>query len=229
MGRGAVPLASMELDAATLEPREAYRFLIGTVIPRPIAFVSTRGADGSLNLAPFSYFNAFASAPMVLGIGIGRKNGGQPKDTLRNILETGEFVVNLVTEDLAVRMNATSGEYPYGESEFDVARLTPEPSARVAPPRVRESPVAFECLLYQAIDIKESKVQGRQLTPNYGTLVLGEVVHMRVADHLLDEAGRVDPRKLAPIGRLGGPTYAKLGEIFALERPVVEGHKPSGG
>lgn len=197
----------MIFDPKAHPRNEVYRFLISAVVPRPIAFVSSMGADGNLNLAPFSYFNAIASEPPLITIAIDRREG-DPKDTLRNILETKEFVVNIVSESLLDAMITTSGEWPRSTSEFGAAGLTPVPSERVKPPYVAESPLQLECTLFQEIPLGNSH------------LVVGEVILGRVRDDMLTE-GRVDPEKLKPIGRLGGEFYAPLGPVLRRKRPRV--------
>lgn len=197
----------MLLDPSQVAAPEMYRFLISAVVPRPIALVSTRDAAGSLNLAPFSYFNAISSSPPLVGIAIVDRPGDE-KDTLRNIRETGEFVVNLVSEPMLPAMAKTAGEWPRGTSEFEVAGLTPAPSERVAPPWVRESPLQLECRLHREIALGNS------------FLVVGEVVLARVSDGAITD-GRVDPVKLAPVGRLGGETYSLLREVVKEPRPRV--------
>ncbi len=197
----------MLLDPAGVPGPEMYRFLISAVVPRPIAFVSTRGADGVVNLAPFSYFNSISSVPPLVGIAIVDRPGDD-KDTLRNVRETGEFVVNLVCEPMLPAMARTAGEWPRGTSEFEVSGLTPSPSERIAPPGVAESPIQLECRLHREIPLGNS------------ILVVGEVVLARVSDEVLTE-GRVDPLKLRPVGRLGGEYYSLLREVVKENRPRV--------
>jgi len=197
----------MLLDPAAVPGPEMYRFLISAVVPRPIAFVSTRAPGGGTNLAPFSYFNALSSVPPLVGIAIVDRPGDE-KDTLRNIRETGEFVVNLVAEPMLPAMARTAGEWPRGTSEFEVAGLTPSPSERVAAPGVAESPVQLECRVHREIALGNS------------ILVVGEVLLARVADEVLTE-GRVDPLKLRPVGRLGGEYYSLLREVVKEPRPRV--------
>ena len=187
--------------------KDVYRFLISAVVPRPIAFVSTVSAGGVPNLAPFSYFNAVASEPPLVAIAISDR-ADDPKDTLRNIRESKEFVVNVVSESLLDAMVRTSGEWPRQTSEFGESGLTPAPSERVRPPFVAESPLQLECLLHREIALGNS------------LLVVGEVVLARVRDNVLTD-GRVDPAKLAPIGRLGGELYAPLGPVLKRGRPRV--------
>ena len=197
----------MILDPRTLERREVYRFLIAAVVPRPIAFVSTISGDGVTNLAPFSYFNVIASEPPLVGIAVNDRPD-DPKDTLRNVRETGEFVVNVVSEPLLDAMVQTAGEWPRGTSEFGLSGLTPVPSGRVRPPYVAQSPLQLECRLYREVQLGES------------FLVVGEVVLARVSDDVLTD-GYVDAAKLAPVGRLGGEFYAPLGPILKRPRPKV--------
>jgi len=197
----------MRLDPASTPTKDVYRFLISAVIPRPIAFVSTVGASGVTNLAPFSYFNVISSEPPLVGIAIAERSG-DPKDTLRNIRETQEFVVNVVSESLLDAMVNTAGEWPRETSEFGLSGLTPAPSERVRPPHVAESPLQLECRLHREIPLGNS------------LLVVGEVLLARVRDDVLTD-GRVDPVKLAPIGRLGGELYAPLGTVLKRARPKI--------
>jgi flavin reductase (DIM6/NTAB) family NADH-FMN oxidoreductase RutF len=195
------------LDPRAVPPNQVYRFLISAVVPRPIAFVSSIGRDGRTNLAPFSYFNAVASEPPLVAIAINNRPG-DPKDTLRNIQETREFVVNVVTEAMLDAMVQTAGEWPREVSEFGRSGLTPAPSERVHAPSVRESPLQLECVLHREVELGNS------------TLVVGEVVLARVHDDVLTD-GRVDPVKLQPVGRLGGELYAPLGPVLKRARPRV--------
>jgi len=197
----------MNLDPLTTPTADVYRFLVSAVVPRPIALVSSVGADGGTNVAPFSYFNAIASAPPLVGIAISDR-AGDPKDTLRNIRDTHEFVVNVVSEAMLDAMVQTAGEWPRGTSEFGLAGFTPAPSERVRPPYVAESPLQLECRLHREIPLGNS------------ILVVGEVVLARVHDDMLTD-GRVDPAKLAPVGRLGGEFYAPLGPVLRRSRPKV--------
>ena len=197
----------MILDPRTLPTNQVYRFLISAVVPRPIAFVSTQGSSGDTNLAPFSYFNAIASEPPLVAIAISDR-ADDPKDTLRNIRETQEFVVNIVSESLLDAMVQTAGEWPRRVSEFGPSGLTPLPSERVRPPYVAESPLQLECRLHREIPLGNS------------ILIVGEVVLARVRDEVLSD-GRVDPAKLAPVGRLGGELYAGLGPVHKRARPKV--------
>lgn len=197
----------MELDPGQATGPEVYRFLISAVVPRPIALVSTRSATGALNLAPFSYFNAVSSVPPLVAIAIVERTGDD-KDTLRNIRETGEFVVNLVAEPMLPAMVRTAGDWPRDVSEFELSGLTPAPSERVAPPYVRESPLQLECRLHREVPLGNS------------FLVVGEVVLARASDDVMTD-GKVDPLKLRPVGRLGGENYSLMREVVKQPRPRV--------
>jgi len=197
------------IDPTTIPAQTMYRVLIGSVVPRPIAFVSTVSPAGVHNLAPFSFFNAFCADPPVVGFGpVWRV---PPKDTIANIRATGEFVVNVVTEEIADAMNICSGDYPPEADEFDLSRLTPVASDVVKPPRVKESRINMECVLMQILDFSEQ--------PRGGSLVLGRIVRMHVDDAIIDESYKIDPDKLRAIGRMGGPEYARTRDRFTMIRP----------
>ncbi len=187
-------------------PHDPFNAIVG---PRPIGWVATRSAQGQVNLAPYSFFNAFNYTPPLIGFAsIGRK------DSLRHIEETGEFVWNLATRSLAEPMNASCAAVPPQVNEFELAGLTAVPSLRVAPPRVGESPVAFECKLSQLL-----RLQGADGTPVDTWLVLGEVVQVHIARHLLKD-GIYDTAAAEPILRGGGPAdYFLLGEKLKMFRP----------
>ena len=204
----------MELDPHTLAQADRYKLLIGCIVPRPIAFVSSVSADGRLNLAPFSFFAGVSSEPMSLLFCPANKPDGSDKDTLRNVLPeseggTGQFVVNIVSEAVERRMAACAEPLPYGESEFDLSGLTPAPSRRVKPPRVAECPVSFECITDRVIRLNPGVSAG-------GNIVLGRVVFVHAADGLIDERHRTDPARLAAIGRMGGLGYCRTRECFEM-------------
>lgn len=201
----------MIVDPSKQTRDDAYRLMISAFIPRPIAFVSTRSRAGVDNCAPFSYSMGVSSRPMVLAVSIGSRER-RPKDTARNILETREFVVNVVTQAIADRMNVASADWAEDVSEFDEAGLTPAPSEVVAPPRIAESPVNFECRLLQHIVVADN------------TVCFGEVVRLHVADDVVSN-GRVDARKLQAVGRLGGAQYCHTDSIFEMIRPKITGPK----
>ena len=201
-----------------IDPREAghlnvYKLLIGAVVPRPIAFVSTLSRAGIPNLAPFSFFTAVSANPPVICFCPIRRHGSDPyKDTLRNILETREFVVNIVSEEFAEKMNVTSADFPPDIDEFEASGLTPVPSDLVKPARVAESHVHMECKLYLAIEVGE--------LPGSGNLVLGEVVRFHVDDQYFDDF-KLDPDQLRPIGRMAGATYTRTTDRFEMVRPKL--------
>ena len=201
----------MVIDPATAGTQNIYKLMIGIIVPRPIAFVSTLSADGVRNLAPFSFFTAVSANPPVIAFSpMVRGSDGQQKDTLRNIEETREFVVNIVSEGFAEQMNLCSGEYPPEVDEFALSALTPVASDLVKPPRVAESKAQMECRLVQVVHVSPK--------PLGGSIVLGEVVRFHVSEAVLD-GYRVDPDLLNAIGRMGGPTYVRTGDRFNLERP----------
>lgn len=204
----------MKVDTAQLSGREAYRLMTSAVVPRPIAFISSRNADNATNLAPFSYFNLVTSNPPLISVSIGQRRwDGErvKKDTLQNIETVGEFVVNIATEALIGKVNASSAEYPPGVSEIEALGLEVLDSDKVSVPRLAESPINLECKLHQVIMVGDA--------PQCG-LVLGEVVFVHVADELwLPKTGEIDPVALAPIARLGGSLYSSLGQVTSLPRP----------
>lgn len=201
----------MHIDPKTLDQADTYKLLIGCVVPRPIAWVSTLDENGSRNLAPFSFFNAIGSSPPALSVSINYSSTHKGrKDTLRNIMTTGEFVVNIVSEELAQAMNRTAVDYPPEVDEFAVAGLTAEPGMVVRPPRVAESPASFECHLYTTVSVGEG--------PGSSTLVIGTIVMIHVRDSIVDERHRVDLRGLRPIARLSGADYAYVHETFRMPR-----------
>jgi flavin reductase (DIM6/NTAB) family NADH-FMN oxidoreductase RutF len=210
----------MDIHVSEIPHRELYNVILSSVAPRPIAWVSTLSAGGEPNLAPFSFFNCVCVDPPLLAFcpglrpikspGSEHAAAGEPKDTLRNVRETKEFVVNIVTYELLERMNMTSGEYPPNVNEFELANLTPAPSQIVRPARVKESPVAFECKLRQILDFSAA--------PTGSSLVIGEVVALHLDDaHLKD--GHIDRNSLDLIGRMGGMQYTRTRDRIELERP----------
>jgi flavin reductase (DIM6/NTAB) family NADH-FMN oxidoreductase RutF len=205
----------MDLRTDQISARELYRTLLIAVAPRPIAWVSTLSKDGTPNLAPFSFFNAVSATPPMLGFSPGIRrlpNGSEHKGTIVNVRETREFVVNMVTFDLADSMNITSGEYEHGVNEFDLAHLATRPSHLVRPPQVAASPVSFECKLHQILDFG---------SPITGSLVIGEVVALHLDDKLLSD-GHLETGALDLIGRMGGAQYTRTTSRFEMERPVVK-------
>ena len=202
----------MEINPGDLPHQSIYKLLTGAILPRPIGWVSTVDADGRPNLAPFSFFNAVCSnPPTVVFCPMIRSLDGKTKDTLNNVRATNEFVVNIVSEDLAEAMNLSSVEAPPDVSEFEFARVTAEPSVTVRPPRVKESRVHFECRVRQIVEIGSE--------PGGGCLVIGEVLHIHVDDTVLTGGDKILLAALKPIGRLAGGGYVRVTDVFELERP----------
>jgi flavin reductase (DIM6/NTAB) family NADH-FMN oxidoreductase RutF len=209
----------VRIDPATTPIRDIYRVMIRCIVPRPIAWVSTRSADGQHNLAPFSFFTGVTSDPPSVLFCPGRHGaGGSKKDTLSNVEATGEFVVNVVTEALAQRMNDTAIDFPPEVDEFEVAGLTAAPSQVVSAPRVAESPVSLEC---RRLDVFHVGPEG----PGGGAIVVGEIVMIHIDDAVVAD-GKVDAGLLGPIARLGGMEYTKLGERFVMPRRKPEDMSP---
>jgi flavin reductase (DIM6/NTAB) family NADH-FMN oxidoreductase RutF len=201
----------MEIDVATTEVVKVYHALVDVVTPRPIAWVTTVDGEGRVNLAPFSFFNAFGANPPVVVFSPTLRRNRTKKDTLRNLEVVGEFVLNAATEDLANQVNQTSTELPYGQSEAEFSGLSLQPAIKVRPPRVAESPVHLECRVRQFVSIGDG--------PIAANLVIGEVLLIHIDESVLDPAGRVDPRKLRTIARLGGDFYCRSTDLFEMERP----------
>lgn len=204
----------MEFNPAELEIRDRYKLLIGCIVPRPIAFVSTISPDGRFNLAPFSFFNGVGSNPMTLLFCPANKPDGSEKDTLANCNPsaeggTGEFVVSAATEAYATSVAAAAEPLAYGDSEFELTGLTPAPSAVVKPPRVAQSPIAFECRTVQIVRTNPGAPAG-------GNIVIGEVVHIHIDDALVNERLHVDPARLTAIGRMGGLGYCSTRDRFEM-------------
>jgi flavin reductase (DIM6/NTAB) family NADH-FMN oxidoreductase RutF len=198
----------MQFDFRTMSATDRYKLLIGSVVPRPIALVTTVDKAGIVNAAPFSFFNVMGNDPPALVLGIDRRSTGAPKDTTRNIRDTGEFVVNLVDEALAEAMNVCAIDFPEGVDELTEAALTAAKSQAVTPPRISEAPVAFECKLLQEVRIG----QGSR------SILIGEIVYCHVRDGLVDERLHVDPARLKLVGRLGGSGYATISDRFNMPR-----------
>lgn len=207
----------MELDPAALAQPDRYKLLIGGIVPRPIALVSTMSAEGRPNLAPFSFFAGVGSNPMTLLFCPANKADGTDKDSLRNakLLEdggTGEFVVNVAIEPYATRMAAAAEPLEYGRSEFEFAGLTPAPSVVVRPPRVAESPIAFECRTLQVIRTNPGAPAG-------GNIVLGQVVHVFLRDDIINERYHID-QAFGAIGRMGGKSYCTTRGRFEMPQGI---------
>lgn len=199
----------MIIDPDSLDNRGRYKLVIGSVLPRPIAWVSTADAAGRLNLAPFSYFTAVCPTPLTLLFCPGVHADGRKKDTWANIEQVPEFVINITNEDTAEQMNRCATLLPSGVSEFEWAGVTPVPSESVRVPRVAEAPIAFECVLDRIVVVSDR--------PGGGAAVLGQVRRIHVRDDLYHD-GRIDAAALRPIGRLAGDAYTRLGEVFHMAR-----------
>lgn len=202
----------MEITPASLPWKSIYKILTGSILPRPIGWISTLNTGGQPNLAPFSFFNAVcASPPTVLFCPMIRSINGEPKDTLNNVRETGEFVVNVFGEDLVHEMNATSVEAPPEWNEFEVAGLETAPSLTVSPPRVLRAPIHFECKLNQIVEISRE--------PGGGFVVIGTVIHIHIDESVLVGEDKINLSALKPVGRLVGNYYTRVTDLFDMERP----------
>ncbi|MGX6444168.1 flavin reductase family protein [Neobacillus sp. K501] len=204
----------MEITPESLGWRDAYKLLIGSILPRPIAFVSTMDINGVANAAPFSFFTAICAEPMLICFSpMRRGSDGAKKDTLVNIENTKQFVINVVSEEMAKQINDSAAEYGPEVDEIEQVGLTKEPSVKVKVPRIKESLVHLECELYQILDFGDH--------PGSGSLVIGKVVNVQVADQLLSN-WRIDTTLLQPIGRMAGNSYTNpLGKIFEMIRPEI--------
>lgn len=202
----------IELDPQTMHYSDRYKLLIGAVQPRPIAWVSSVDEKGQPNLAPYSFFTVVCpNPPTIVFCPNIRRDTQSPKDTLMNIRTTGEFVVNIVTQDNVGQMNLTSVEAPADLDEFEYAGLTPLPSKLVKPPRVAESPIHFECKLTQIVEI------GDQL--GQGSLVIGEIIYFHLDERVYIPDFKIDVQQLRTVGRMAGIDYARNPEVFEIARP----------
>lgn len=207
----------MQIDPNEHPGQRTYQLLTSVVLPRPIAWITSAGPEGVLNLAPFSFFNAVGGYPPYVVVSVGLREDGTPKDTARNIDRSGQFVVNLVTEELLTAMNISAVDFPPDQSEVTAAGLASAPSVRVAVPRLAQAAVSLECTLYKS----------ERLGPN--TLYIGEVVLFHVADRFIDSQLHI--HDFAPIGRLGAPsTYCRSTDRFELPRmSYAEWQRRQGG
>lgn len=202
----------MLIDVASTPVVEVYQHLVGVVTPRPIAWVTTVDRNGLVNLAPFSFFNAFGANPPVVVFSPTLRRDSTKKDTLLNVEATGEFVLNAAVAALAEQVNRSSKDLPPGVSEAADCGLELVPSVKVKPPRVAASPVHMECRVRQVVPIGSG--------PIAANLVIGEVLVLHIDDKLLDARGRVDPQRLQTIGRLGGDFYCQTSDLFEMKRPT---------
>jgi flavin reductase (DIM6/NTAB) family NADH-FMN oxidoreductase RutF len=203
--------AAMTLDFSVLAPRDAYNWMINAITPRPIAWVSTISAAGQTNLAPFSFFQgACANPPTLLFIGANDRTG-KKKDSVINVEQVPEFVVNIVPFALRETMNQTAAPLPHGESEFEKFQIATAPSLKVRPPRVADAPVAFECKLDRIVNIGAG--------PLASNVVFGTILCAHVSESVLGADGTIDQHKLDTIGRMGGDYYTRTTEVFTIARP----------
>ncbi|MFX3616722.1 MAG: flavin reductase family protein [Sporolactobacillus sp.] len=202
----------ISIDPKLLSGRENYKFLTGSIIPRPIAFITTQSLEGVLNAAPFSYFNIVTNEPPMISVSVQRANGLM-KDTSRNAIETGAFVVHISDESTIEKINQTAKPLPSSESEVDYSGLTPVSSTKVSVQGLKEAKIRLECVLEKAIPLG-----GTESDPSCD-LLIGRVVYYHIRKDLYAQ-GRIDSAGLKPVSRLAGNIYAKLGETFEITRPV---------
>lgn len=202
----------MEVDLDSLDDKTRYKLIMSSVVPRPIALVTSLGHNNLVNAAPFSLFNVMSANPPTVVIGIDAREPGIPKDTARNIMEVGEFVVNLVNEPLAEKMNLCATSLPYGASEIDYAGLEVSPSLRVRPPRIAKSPISLECRSTMALDIGNDR-----------TMIVGHIVHYHIKDQYYDARKQyVLSEKMGLVARMHGRSwYARTSDLFEIARPDV--------
>ncbi len=195
----------MDIKTSDIDRKLIYKLMTSTIVPRPIAWISTVSKEGVYNLAPFSYFAGVSSSPPLLMVSIGSRETGEKKDTWKNIEETGEFVVNIVTKELLEKMNISSIAFDPEINEFEKAGLTPEKSLTVKAPRVKESPINIECRKFEIINIGKMGI------------IFGEILNFHIKDEILNEKGYVDTKKLELVGRLGGAEYCIISSDNTIE------------
>jgi flavin reductase (DIM6/NTAB) family NADH-FMN oxidoreductase RutF len=206
-----------EIDFATLDPEEIYKLLTGIVVPRPIAWITTLSTTGVVNLAPFSCYTIVSTMPPLLGVNMGRKAGVR-KDTARNAIDTGEFVVNIGNEDMIDPIHQSAVEHPPEVSEVALLKLAVLPCIQVKVPRLADVPLSLECRLHQVVPFGDTGAE----------FVVGEVLRVHAREGLLQN-NRIDAAMLRPVCRLGGPNYATLGRIVVqpavaqVAKSVLEG------
>lgn len=205
----------MKLDFSVLDAAQRYKILLGVVVPRPIALVTTLNEDGSVNAAPFSFFNVMGSDPPLVALNIGNRDDGAPKDSARNIRRGGAFVVNVVSEEIAEGMNICATDFPSGVSEMEAAGFTMVATSFGDVPRIAQSPAALSCREMQTLEIGRNRI------------VMGEVLGLDIRDDLIDaEKLYIDSANLHAIGRMQGPDwYCKTHEMFSLQRVRYEDWK----
>jgi flavin reductase (DIM6/NTAB) family NADH-FMN oxidoreductase RutF len=200
--------SAFDTDLSALAPHDRYKLLCALIVPRPIALVTTIGRDGTVNAAPFSFFNVFAEEPALVALGLFSQADGALKDTTVNIRDTGAFTVNLVDEELAARMNTCAVDFPTSTSELTAAGLSTVPGTAIAAPRIAEAPAALECRHYKTLEVSACR-----------HICLGEAVHVHARPGIVDAARMyVNLDQYRPVGRLFGNLYARLGPVFELTR-----------
>jgi len=204
----------MVIDSNSLSPREAYSLLVSTVVPRPIAFITSMNASGTVNAAPYSFFNAVASSPPLIIFSAGRKDGSM-KHTAENILRSKEFAINIVTEHLLDAMHLSAADLPSEISEIEKSNLTPAPCVSIHTPRIAESTVSFECVLYRHFELGNEPVD----------LIVGEILQFHVKDELYS-SGAIDHKNLKPIARMGGKYYATIDNFFEMDSSHFKKNRP---
>jgi flavin reductase (DIM6/NTAB) family NADH-FMN oxidoreductase RutF len=200
----------LSIDPSKNTERENYKFLIGSIVPRPIAFVTTISKDGVVNGAPFSYFNIVSSNPPMISLAIQRLDGKQ-KDTAKNIIENKEFVVHIVDEQNVEKVNKTAANLPPDQSEIEFAKLTPIESTKISVPGVQEAKIRMECSLEYSLELGGMDSPGCDL-------IIGKVVQFHIENEIY-ENGRINPKGLGAVSRMAGNFYAKIGDVFSIERP----------
>jgi len=197
----------MRIDPATLSPGRRYYLMTSCIVPRPIAWVGTVNEDGGFNLAPFSFFNGFSGTPPLVAIGFSPHEDKGQKDTLRNVQRTGELTVSVPGFEQARAVQICAKDVPYGQSEFDLAGVTPRAAELVGAPLIAEAKVAFECKLWQLIPLGEGG----------STMILAEIKLFHLLDTLLDDYGCVDGHRFKPLARMSAGRFAPVGDIFKVE------------
>lgn len=203
-------MTMLSIDPTKNTERENYKLLTGSIIPRPIAFVTTLSADGVLNGAPFSYFNVVSSHPPMISLSI-QRSGGKRKDTAENIIKNQEFVVHMVDEQNVEKVNQTAASIPSQASEIELAGIERVESDKISVPGVKQAKIRMECKLEHALEIGEGDVVGCDF-------IIGKVIQFHIEEAIY-EKGKIEPKGLAAVSRLAGANYAKIGDIFEIERP----------
>lgn len=201
----------MIIDPNEQTTRDTYKLLIGSVLPRPIAFVTSQSKEGIVNAAPFSFFNVVASKPPLISVSVGRKSGGEMKDTASNIAVTKEFVVHIVDESMIEGVNQASTDYPAEVSEVNEIAMTLSESKKITVPGLNEPKIRLECKLHQSMPL------GGETFPS-SDLIIGQIVCFHINDDIYNQ-GKILTERLDPVGRLAGTEYGKIGKTFAMPRP----------